>query len=260
MFGLHKLLDEFNKLDLTTIIGIEWECYLLEQKQPLKAEKLALFFKKFLNIAKNQNIFILNIEKEQGQGQIEIKTRPYQDISKLCQDFILIKKIVQEISKTMSLETDFAAQKYHDDCGSALQINLNFLDQKQNNLFAGSSENESKLLLYSIAGILSNISKFLENYISCKEDMKRFDKNLNINLHKSGKYTAPINFNSWGYNNRTTTIRIAGSNRTNNRRLEFRVPCSNANITQIIESLLYSVLQGIKEEELPQNAIYGNCF
>ena len=54
----------------------------------------------------------------------------------------------------MNLEADFSAQKYLDDCGSSLQINLNFLDKNNKNLFNGSSDDESKLLLYSISGIL----------------------------------------------------------------------------------------------------------
>ena len=257
MNNLEKLLQTLKNLDLIAIIGLEWEFYLLEKKQLLSEEKLKIFFQKFLISAKNQNIDTLKIEKEQGKGQIEIKTNPYLDIPKLCRDFLLIKKIVRKISFEMNLEADFTAQKYNDDCGSSLQINLNFLDKNNKNLFNGSSDDESKLLLYSIAGILECTPKFLENYISSKEDLIRFDKDINIKLHKSGNYTAPTNL-SWGYDNRTTAIRVIGKN--DNRRLEFRVPSSNSYIFKVVESLLESVLSGIAKKALPQKAIYGNAF
>ena len=254
---IQKLLGNLKKLGLKPIIGLEWEFYLLEQNKSLTKEKLSIFFQNFLNSAKNHDIDILNIEKEQGEGQVEIKTKPYSDILKLCQDFLLIKKIVRKISYEMNLETDFYAQKYLNDCGSSLQINLNFLNNKNINLFSGSSDNEGESLLYVIAGILGYTAKFLENYIFSKEDLVRFNQDLNIKLHKSGKYTAPINL-SWGYDNRTAAIRIIGRN--DNRRLEFRIPSSNSYIFKVIESLFESALAGITKKALPQKAIYGNAF
>ena len=257
MDDLKTILKHFQVVNLIPVIGIEWEFYLLDQKNPLSGEKHKLFFQNFLKLSKNYGINSLKIEKEQGKGQIEIKTNPYLDIPKLCRDFLLIKKIVRKISFEMNLEADFTAQKYNDDCGSSLQINLNFLDKNNKNLFNGSSQDESQLLLYSIAGILNLTEKYLENYISSKEDLIRFDKDINIKLHKSGNYTAPTNL-SWGYDNRTTAIRVIGKN--DNRRLEFRIPSSNSYIFKVVESLLESVLSGVAKKELPQKAIYGNAF
>ncbi|MDB2550890.1 hypothetical protein N9X24_03415 [Rickettsiales bacterium] len=255
MSNLENIIKNFQKLNIHPVIGLEWEFYLLDQDQPLSEEQLSIFSKNITNpIQNNQSIII---EREYGNGQIEIKTKPYHNIAKLCQDFISIKKSVRIIANKMNLEADFSAQKYPDDCGSSLQININFLNNHNNNVFVGSSDNESQLLLYAIAGILKYTPEFLDNYIADKEDLTRFDKNLNINLHRSGKYTAPTNI-SWGYDNRTTAIRIIGKD--HNRRLEFRVPSSNSYIIRVIESLLKSVSYGINEKNIPINATYGNSF
>jgi glutamine synthetase len=251
--NLAILINNFKDLNFSPIIGIEWEFYLLQNNKSLSDKQLQIFRQNLLN----KNINILEIAREQGNGQIEIKFPPYSNIPNLCQDFIQIKKYIREIALEMSLEADFSAQKYLNDCGSSLQINLTLLNHKKGNLFHGSSNDESKILLYTINGILNNIPKFLDNYISSKEDLIRFDRKLNIKLHKSGKYTAPINI-SWGYDNRTAAIRIIGKD--NNRRLEFRVPSSNSYIIKVIESLLESVFLGIKTTTIPQNPDYGNLF
>jgi glutamine synthetase len=251
--NLAILINNFKVLNFSPIIGIEWEFYLLQNNKSLSDKQLQIFRQNLLN----KNINILEIAREQGNGQIEIKFPPYSNIPNLCQDFIQIKKYIREIALEMSLEADFSAQKYLNDCGSSLQINLTLLNHKKENLFHGSSNDESKILLYTINGILNNIPKFLDNYISSKEDLIRFDRKLNIKLHKSGKYTAPINI-SWGYDNRTAAIRIVGKD--NNRRLEFRVPSSNSYIIKVIESLLESVFLGIKTKTIPQNPDYGNLF
>jgi glutamine synthetase len=251
--NLAILINNFKDLNFSPIIGIEWEFYLLQNNKSLSDKQLQIFRQNLLN----KNINILEIAREQGNGQIEIKFPPYSNIPNLCQDFIQIKKYIREIALEMSLEADFSAQKYLNDCGSSLQINLTLLNHKKENLFHGSSNDESKILLYTINGILNNIPKFLDNYISSKEDLIRFDRKLNIKLHKSGKYTAPINI-SWGYDNRTAAIRIISKD--NNRRLEFRVPSSNSYIIKVIESLLESVFLGIKTKTIPQNPDYGNLF
>jgi glutamine synthetase len=253
MNNLPILINNFKDLNFNPIIGIEWEFYLLHNGKALSNEKLQLFSQNLLK----RNVNILEIAREQGNGQIEIKLPPYSNILNLCQDFIQIKKYIREIALEMSLEADFSAQKYLNDCGSSLQINLTILNNKKQNLFNRSVNDESRILLYAINGILNNIPKFIDNYISSKEDIIRFDRKLNIKLHKSGKYTAPVNI-SWGYDNRTAAIRITGKN--SNRRLEFRIPSSNSYISKVIESVLESVFLGVKAKIIPQNPDYGNLF
>ena len=46
------------------------------------------------------------------------------------------------------------------------------------------------------------------------------------------RFMAPVNL-SWGGNNRTTAIRIPGTNKLN-RRIEFRVPSANCNPGKVI--------------------------
>jgi glutamine synthetase len=259
MVDLKNILERFYQLNITPIIGLEWEFYLLDQKNPLLEDKLQFFFQNILQSSIKNNVDILEIEKEQGQGQIEIKTKPYFDIVKLCQDFLIIKEIIRKISYQMNLESDFSAQKYLNDCGSSLQINLNFINKNNQNLFTGSSDNESKFLLFIISGILNNIPNYINDYIFSKDDLVRFDQDLNINLHKKGKYTAPVNI-SWGYDNRSCAIRIVNGKSPKNRRLEFRLPSSNAYLNKIIISLLKSSLDGIKSQSLPIKETYGNAF
>ena len=89
-------------------------------------------------------------------------------------------------------------------------------------------------------------------------DKRRFDYDLNYQLFKNKKYTSPINI-SWGYDNRTTAIRIPKSE-NENRRIEFRVPPANINPDIVILKVLEAIKYGIENRLNPPEPIYGNAF
>ena len=164
------------------------------------------------------------------------------------------------------------------DCGSALQINISLTDKINNiNLFARNdlynNPQESELILNSIGGILKNINSNLLLYINNEKCLKRFEINRNINIFNNNKYPAPT-FISWGINNRTTAIRIPTPSTVdikkykeedkNNRRIEFRVPSSIANIDMTLIGVITSIIEGLDNnlkpniEKTSYNVLYKN--
>jgi glutamine synthetase len=95
------------------------------------------------------------------------------------------------------------------------------------------------------------------------QDYLRFNLDLNRNLHKNKKYTAPVNI-SWGYNNRTALIRIPTTKNPSQRRLEFRLAASNADIYLTISFFLLIILDALDNKATPISPnfgpIYGNAF
>jgi glutamine synthetase len=258
-----------NNLQLQNIypkIGIELEFYLqdrtlINSPAPASLYIVKNFIFELKSELKKQNIDILEIEPEQGVGQIEIKTNPYNNILLLCEDLIKTKDITNKIAKNFSqnISANFASQPFGDDCTSAMQINLSFQDDVGNKLFAKNGRIESKILLYSIGGILKLTKNILLIAAPDKSDYLRFSNEINQSLYKNKKYTAPTNI-SWGYNNRTALVRIPQSTQNSQRRLEFRLPCANSDIYLAIFSLLIIAQYGIEKQVIPPPEIYGNSF
>lgn len=256
---LRLFLADFQLLNLQPIIGVEIEFYL--ESQILKVDNLAVhkFISKLKSELLEKNIAILDAESEQGNGQIEIKTKPYFDLELLCQDIIKIKLIVHNLSSSLGYKANFSSQPYKNDCGSSLQINFSLIDLKNNFLFQKNEELESPYLLRSITGILNLTKSTMIFFAPEQQDYLRFDLELNKNLFRNKKYTAPVNI-SWGYDNRTALIRIPKTKNVSQRRIEFRLAASNADIYLVIACFLLMVLETINKDTKPMLPIYGNAF
>ncbi|MDR0423437.1 MAG: hypothetical protein LBH46_02495, partial [Rickettsiales bacterium] len=215
--NLLKIMDEY---DFKLKIGIEIEFYAINQPP--------------------------NSIKEMGNGQYEIQMLPYKDLNELVRDFNKIKES----------DADFSAKPHENDCPSALQINLS-LERDGKNLFAR-GEDENSLILNCIAGLLKNINNNLLLYIKDEKCLNRYNIDFNKKIHSMGKYPAPT-FISWGINNRTAAIRIPTPKDFKNykkideleRRIEFRVPSSDADIYLVLIGVISSIIEGIENNLEP---------
>ena len=260
-FLLSSIISDFNLLGLEPIVGIELEFYL-QNKTDLSGCSSKII-NSFISCIKSeflkQNIINFDAKPEQGNGQIEIKTSPYQDLFLLCDNIILVKKLIKNIADDFALVANFASQPYLSDCGSSLQINLSLIDKRGNFLFAKKDNQESALLLKCINQILSQTKQMLAVFAMQEDDYLRFDLEINKNLHKNKKYTAPVNI-SWGYENRTTLIRIPTSKYESERRLEFRLAASDSDIYLSIIFFLMMIINNINQATKAITPIYGNSF
>jgi glutamine synthetase len=264
------LTDFISQHSFTAYIGIELEFYLLNSDlSVIQESKLVDSYIKELEQALLKFSLIKEIQKEQGRGQIEIKTHKTSNLTKLAEELTAAKLIITSLAKSKNLEASFASQPFLDDCGSALQLNISLYNNSQENLFIKTFNQANKILLNSIAGLLLSCNEMMIFYAPTPKDYLRFDPEINLNLHKKGKYPAPINL-SWGEENRTTAIRIPaikdGSLRNDQSRLEFRVPAADADIHLTIICSIIAINIGIKNQlafdklHIPESGIYGNAF
>jgi gamma-glutamylputrescine synthase len=196
------------------------------------------------------------VEKERGEAQIEIKTHPTSDLSSLAQDIENIKSVAKNLAQQKNLIADFSSQPFIDDCGSALQFNFSLHDNDKN-LFAKKNE----LFFSSIAGMLDIIDEMTIFCAPQEEDYLRFDLEINRNLHKKGKFTAPVNI-SFGNDNRSAAIRIPPCENLQQNRIEFRVAGADADPYLVMTSLLVAVERAIllKLELQDSQKVFGNAF
>ena len=208
---------------------------------------------------------IENIEKEEGENQFEIKTKPTTNIQDFINNYLDILKILTEFVLKNNLDLKLDASPFEDDCGSALQINLSIVDKNNNNLFARHKNEknlmqESDLLYNCLAGLLKNINNNLLLYIKDEKCLSRFDVEKNKKIVEKNKYPAPT-YISWGINNRSTSIRIPTPHNitlenyieedNKSRRIEYRIPSANADIYLVMIGILTSIIEGIDNNLTP---------
>ena len=246
-YFLEKVINDLNRNGFFPIIGIEIEFYLSEKYNNSE------FYEITKNFCSKNDINILEIDEERGNNQIEIRFDKYTDLNKLIKDYDNLKNFL--INNFYAI---FSTAPLLHDAFSALQLNINLVDKDNNNLFARNiNENndkvESDLLINSVNGILYTMNILLPLYIKDSNCLKRFNFEKNIDLYNEGKIPAPT-FISWGINNRTASIRIPTPKDftkyeeldKKSRRIEFRVPSSDANIKMCIVGVLLSLVYGIK--------------
>lgn len=224
-------------------IGVELEFFLLDENGLAVEEEVVTDF------IKNLKKFCL-VEKERGASQIEIKTDFTANLTQLCRDIENKKQRIKKLAAEKNLTASFAAQPFLDDCGNALQFNLSLHNENGENLFFS----DEKLLQNCINSLLS-ATNFMMIFLAPESaDYQRFSRQLNIDLFKKGKFTAPVNL-SFGNDNRTCAIRIKQTK--TNKRLEFRIASAAANPYLAIAAIMIALSEKSPRSFQP---IFGNAF
>ncbi len=264
-----KKSQEFflNSNSLIPKIGIELEFFLLEKNsQALDNQALIidLISELKIKILKNFSL-IFQIEKEQGVSQIEIKTIYTDDLLALCFEIAAVKSFIIDFFSKKNLIASFVAQPFIEDCGNALQLNISLHDKKnEQNLF----ELNSEILNNVIAALLDNTNSMMIFLAPKSVDYLRFSFEINKNLYKKGKFSAPVNL-SFGIENRSCAIRLPRVKENilecqYNRRVEYRIPVADADLFLIVSAVLLTISLGIKNNLSPFKMgfqqIFGNAF
>ncbi len=228
-------------------VGVELEFYLFDANyNPCQKNIVTEFISNF-----PRSSLLYCVELERGISQIELKFSHTKDLEKLCEEILQAKNNACKMASKQGLRAIFKAQPLLDDCGNALQINLSLHNENDENLFCV----DKKLRENAIAGMLDNIDEMMVFYAPNEDDSLRYDLQRNINLHKKGKFSAPVN-KSFGDDNRSCAIRVLKN------RIEFRVASANCEPRAAILAVLQSVEKGILQNLKPQveQKVYGNAF
>jgi glutamine synthetase len=224
---LNSLLEKLNRLNLFPVIGVEIEFYLtsvLDNPQD--------YFKSLG----------LDIEREKGDNQFEIKIDYTKDIYACIAEIERIKSLI-------SSKVTLSARPFIDQPGSAFHVHLHLENEKGDNLFIKEGQEESSFLLHSIGGLCASMEETMLLFAPYEEAYLRY---------RGDSLEAPSKI-CWGGNNRSAAIRIPLSEK-NNRRIEHRVACSDSCAIEVISAILYGALIGVEEKINPPEKVYGNAF
>lgn len=196
-------------------------------------------------------INLLDVIKEKGNGQYEITISHGISPYSTAENIEKTRIIVENIAENLGIKADFSAKPLDDDYGSAMQIHLSLLDKNGYNLFTRNGEEESEIMLAALGGLMRFMPESMKYFAPTKECYKRYG---------AAKKDAPSTI-SWGGNNRTVALRLpAITLQEHNRRIEHRVPSSEADPYAVIACILAAVNYGLSHRLLPSSPkIYGDA-
>ncbi len=192
--------------------------------------------------SERQGLEIDTLIHEEGAGQLEINLR-HGDPLVLADQVFMFKRTIREAALKHDTYATFMAKPIQGQPGSAMHIHQSIVNKRTGrNIFSKADGEESKEFQHFIAGMQRHVPSALVMFAPYVNSYRR--------LNKGG--SAPVN-TDWGYDNRTTAFRIPRSDQKS-RRVENRIPSSDANPYLALAASLACGLAGLIEEQEPEPA------
>ena len=188
------------------------------------------------------------IIKESAHSQFEINVAHSDDVMLLADQVIRMQRTIRAVSARHGFVASFMPKPIDDEAGNGLHVHCSLLDENGTNVFDDGGEEGSDLLRYAVAGGLELLPASMLLFAPSFNAYRRF---------QPGNH-APTE-SAWGYDNRTTAIRIPESPSAA-RRLEHRVAGADANPYLVLAAVLAGIWHGIENTLSPPNPIEGNAW
>jgi glutamine synthetase len=270
---LKRVLDRYSALGLTPVVAVELEFYLLDgdltvDGRPqtsinpatrLRNRTTQVYYMEDLNdyqaftdhltdICRAQGIPADTAVAEYAPGQFEINLKHRADALQACDDAIYLKRAIKAVAGQHQMLASFMAKPFVDQAGSGTHIHVSLLDRDGRNVFAGTPETPSQLMLNAIGGLQATSRDCMLMFAPHANSYRRFVLNAFV----------PLN-DCWGYNNRTVAMRIPHSDAAN-MRVEHRIAGADANPYLVTAAVLAGMLHGIETGADPGPPIVGNAY
>ncbi|MCW2308062.1 glutamine synthetase family protein [Rhodobium gokarnense] len=194
-----------------------------------------------------QGLEIDTLIHEEGAAQMEINLR-HGDPLELADQVFMFKRTIREAALRHDMYATFMAKPIADEPGSAMHIHQSIVDKDTGeNIFSGEDGEETSQFLSYIAGL----QRFLP-HVMCM-----LAPHVNSYRRLTRHSAAPINV-QWAYDNRTVGLRVPNSSPAA-RRIENRVPSSDANPYLALAASLACGYLGLTHDLRPDKAIEGSA-
>jgi glutamine synthetase len=164
-----------------------------------------------------------------------------------CDQGSMLKRAIRNVARSHNKVASFMAKPFAEQVGNGMHIHFSLIDAKGNNVFDDGTDTGSKLLNHAVAGCLATMA----------DSMAIFAPNINSYRRMVPGCYAPLAPN-WGYENRTTAIRIPGGDHRAIR-IEHRVAGADANVYLTVAAILAGALYGIENTLAAPQAVVGDA-
>ena len=269
---LRNVLKAYEALNMIPIVAPELEFYLVKRntdpslpleppigrsgrqetvRQPFSIDALDEFepiIEEIHNYSEAMNIKIDTLEHEMGTAQLEINFEHGEPLH-ICDQVFMFKRIVREAAMRHNVYATFMAKPMQHEPGNAMHWHISVLEkQSKSNVFSGSDGEETDLFKFFIGGLQTYIPESILFNAPYVNSYRRFTRWQN----------APINL-QWGYDNRTTGLRVPSSAHEN-RRIENRIAGADVNPYLSISASLACGYLGMQEKIQPSASEDSNAY
>ncbi len=271
--ALKRVVDRFADLQLTPVVAIELEFYLLDRSRgesgrvrppaspvsgfrpsQLQAYLLtdlddqAPFLADVYAACETQGLPAQTLISEYAPGQLEIVLHHRADALRAVDEAIMYKRLVRGVAARHGMDATFMAKPYADKSGSGMHMHMSLQDGSGRNAFASDDPKGNELLRHAIGGMAATMAECVGIFAPHANSYRRFRRNSYAPL-------AP----TWGVNNRSVSLRVpAGAPET--RHVEHRVAGADANPYLAAAAMLAGAHRGIVDKVDPGPAIEGNGY
>ena len=269
---LQSVLDRYAKLGLRPVVASEMEFHLFELDrdkfgQPQHSQRAlngspalggqtygmdimretAPLMDAITEAAKLQNLPVDTLITEFGPSQFEINLNHQDCAMRACDQGSMLKRAIRNVARSHNKVASFMAKPFAEQVGNGMHIHFSLIDADGQNVFDNGTDAGSELLGHAVAGCLATMA----------DSMAIFAPNINSYRRMVPGCYAPLAPN-WGYENRTTAIRIPGGD---NRaiRIEHRVAGADANVYLTVAAMLAGALYGIENKMAAPQAVVGDA-
>ncbi|WP_371872829.1 glutamine synthetase family protein [Notoacmeibacter sp. MSK16QG-6] len=187
-----------------------------------------------------QGLEIDTLIHEEGPAQMEINLR-HGDPLELADQVFLFKRTIREAAMKHDIYATFMAKPMEGLPGSAMHIHQSVIDNENGgNVFTLDNGEPSPLFFHYVGGMQRYVPRALVTMAPYVNSYRRLAPDM----------ACPLN-NKWGYDNRTTAFRVPASE-PQARRVENRLPSSDANPYLALASSLAAGLLGIRNKVEPE--------
>jgi len=268
--ALATVVSRFKARGLTPVCAMELEFFLIDDsgktlqvppsprsgKRRKAAETLSIraldafdtFFTDLYDACEAMDIPADTSTSETGLGQFEVNLMHCDDALRAADDAWLFKMLVKGLARRHGFAASFMAKPYPEYSGSGLHTHFSLVDNDGRNVFDSGGPKGTAMLKQAVAGCLNAMHDSTLLFAPHQNSYERLIP---------GKH-APTAV-SWGYENRTSAIRIPAGNPAA-RRIEHRVAGGDVNPYLMLAGILGAALDGIEHEMEPASPIVGNAY
>lgn len=268
--ALNAVLQRYKARGLTPVVAVELEFFLIDDsgktlqvplsprsgKRRKAAETMSIrsldafdtFFTDLYDACEEMDIPADTTTSEAGLGQFEVNLMHCDDALRAADDAWLFKMLVKGLARRHGFAASFMAKPYAEYSGSGLHTHFSVIDQDGDNVFDSGGPKGSNILRHAVAGCLEAMHDSTLIFAPHENSYARL-------VPESHAPTAIC----WGYENRTTALRIPAGN-PSARRIEHRVAGGDVNPYLLLATILGAALTGIEDQMEPPAPINGNAY
>ncbi|MGY6705017.1 glutamine synthetase family protein [Roseinatronobacter sp.] len=200
------------------------------------------------DFAEAMGLEIDGILQEGGAGQVEINLAHGKPIE-LADQVFYFKRMIREAALRHDMFATFMAKPIEGEPGSAMHIHHSVIDIKTGqNLFSTETGDSTEMFMHFIGGLQRHLPSAVALIAPYVNSYRRYVPD----------FAAPINL-EWGYDNRTTGLRIPISSPAS-RRVENRLAGMDCNPYLGIAASLACGYLGLKEKQHPREQCTTNAY